>query len=71
MIKDIGLPLLLVMNYVTLIYYKEDIEYLAVPFEMTRHGVTADLTLRTLGGELWFFIEEEYLPFWCDNEKIY
>ena len=35
------------------------------------HCVTIDLTPITLGEEGVIFIEEEYLPFWWENEKLY
>ena len=38
---------------------------------MMRHGVTVYLIPITLGGEVGLFIEEEYLPFWRYNEKLY
>ena len=39
-----------------MIYDKEGKEYLAVPIDMMRHGVTVDLNPRTLGREEYFFI---------------
>ena len=42
---------------------KKEKEYLAVPFEMMRHGVTVDLAPKTFVIEEYLFTDEEYLPF--------
>ena len=38
---------------------------------MMKHGETVDMTPRNLGGDAGLYIEEEYLLFWWDNEKLY
>ena len=38
---------------------------------MEKHGATVDMTPRNLGGDGGLYVDEEYLPFWWDNEKLY
>ena len=55
--------MLLINNDIKLIYEREEIEYLSVPFDMMIHGVTPDLTLVNFSGEVSLFVEEDYLTF--------
>ena len=70
-IQGRDLPVLLVMNYATLLDDPDETESLAVPFQTTKHGATVDMTTRNLGGDRGLQVDEEYLPFWWDNEKLY
>ena len=38
---------------------------------MTKHGARVDMTHRNLVGDGGLYVDEEYLPFWWDNEKLY
>ena len=38
---------------------------------MIKHGVTVAMAPRNLGGDGGLYVDEEYLPFWWDNEKLY
>ena len=55
-IKDIYLPILLVMSSATLIDNREEKEYLDLTFEMMIHGVTVHFNPINLGGEEGLFI---------------
>ena len=65
------LPILLVMNYATLLDDPDETESLAVSFKKIKHGSTVDTTPRNLGSDGGLCVDEEYLPFWWDNENIY
>eukprot|EP00957_Ditylum_brightwellii_P171080 13023955-Ditylum_brightwellii.AAC.1 len=64
-------PVILILNHATLIEDPNEKESLMVPFELMRHGVKMDLTPRNLGGEGAMFVDEEYMPFNWDEEKLY
>ena len=70
-IQGRDLPVLLVMNYTTLFYDTYETKYLAVHIEIMKHESTVDMTPSNLGGDGGLYVDEEYLPFWWDNEKIY
>ena len=57
-IQGRDLPVLLVMNYATLLDDPDETESLAVPFQTTKHGATVDMTTRNLGGDEGFYIDE-------------
>ena len=38
---------------------------------MTKHGARVDMTHRNLVGDGGVYVDEEYLPFWWNNEKLY
>ena len=38
---------------------------------MIIHGATVDMTPRNLSGDGGLYVDEEYLPFFLDNEKAY
>ena len=65
------MPVLLVMNYSALLDDPDEIESLAVYFEMMKHGTTVDMTPRNLSVDRGLYIDEAYLPFWWDNENLY
>ena len=62
---------LLVMNYSTLLDDPNETESLAVPFEMMKHGAKVDMKPRNLNGDRGLYVDEEYLLFWWDIEKLY
>ena len=64
-------PVILILNHATLIDDENESESLLVPFELMRHGIKVDLTPRILGGVGAMYIEEEYMPFKWDNEKLF
>ena len=59
------------MNHDNLLDDTTETESIAVPFDMMKNGATVDMTPRNLGGDGGLYFDEEYLPFWWDNEKIY
>ena len=65
------LTVLFVLNYSTLLENKNETESLAGPFDTKKHGETIDMTPRNLGGDEGLYVDEENLPFWRDNEKLY
>ena len=58
---------LFVMNYANLLHDTDETEFLAVHFEMMKHGISVDMTPRNLGGDGGLYVYEEYLPFWWYN----
>eukprot|EP00957_Ditylum_brightwellii_P052702 3995163-Ditylum_brightwellii.AAC.1 len=46
-------------------------ESLVVPFELMQHGIKVDLTPHNLGGAGAMYIEDEYMPFEWDKEKLF
>ena len=38
---------------------------------MMKWGKTVDITHRNLVGDGGLYVDEEYLPIWWDNEKLY
>lgn len=46
-------------------------ESLCQPFDLIRHGIKVDLTPATLGGEGGMRIEDVFIPFSFDGEKLY
>ena len=69
-IKGRDQPVLLCLNYVTLIYDKEETDSLIVPFCMMAHGITVDMVPEKYGGKSGMTVEETFLPFEYDDEKI-
>ena len=59
------------MNYVTLLDDPDETKSLDVHFDMMKHGAIVDMTHRNLGGDGGLYVDEEYLPFWWENEKLY
>ena len=64
-------PVMIRMNYATLIKDEDEEESLCVPFEMMRHGIKTNLTPMTLGETGWIQFYEEYLRFEFNGEKLY
>ena len=63
-IQERDLPVLLMVNCATLLDDTDETEYLAVPFEIIKHGATADMTPRNLGSDEGLYANEEHLSFW-------
>ena len=38
---------------------------------MMKHGVKVDMKPSNLGGDGSLYVDEEYLPFWWNNEKMH
>ena len=38
---------------------------------MMKHGATVDMKHRNMVGDGSLYVDEEYPPFWQDNEKLY
>ena len=38
---------------------------------MIKHGEKVDMTPRNLVGDGGLYVDEEYIPFWWDNKKLY
>ena len=70
-IKGRDQPVLLCLNYVTLIYDKEETDSLIVPFCMMAHGITVDMVPEKYGGKSGMKVEETLLPFEYDDEKLF
>jgi len=64
-------PVLLLVNYATLLNDKEERESLCVPFQAMKHGVNFDLTPTTFGGKGGMTVDNEFLPFKFNKEKFY
>ena len=64
-------PILLTINYATLIDDPDEHESLCVPFDLMRHGIKVDLTPTSFGGEGGLQIEDQFLPFEFDQEKLF
>ena len=59
------------VNHATLVEDKEEYESLIVPFEMMRHGIQVDTTLKKYGGTSGIKVEGKTLPFEFDDEKLF
>ena len=70
-IRGKDLPVLFAINYATLLDDPTENESLCVPFDLMRHGIHVDLTPATLGGTGGIKIEDQFLPFEFDNEKLF
>ena len=64
-------PVLIGMNYATLILDENKLKSLCVPFEMMRHGIKIDLTPTTLGGTGKMQIDGNELKLDFDEEKLF
>ena len=64
-------PVIFVVNYATLNEDPDEKESLIVPFEVMRHGHVVDLTPKDLDGEGAMWVDEEYMPFVWDQEKLF
>jgi hypothetical protein len=63
-------PVILEVNYATLIQDQNKFESLVVPFEMMKHGGKVDVIPTKYGGTGGIRIEDEDLPFLLDDNKI-
>ena len=70
-IKGRDEPVLLAINYATLIDDDEEKESLVVPFCMMAHGIQVDMVPEKYGGQSGMTVEETFLPFEYDNEKLF
>ena len=64
-------PILILLNYATLITDPKETESLVVPFEMMRHGISMDLTPSTLGGTGHICYDDTKNPMEFDVEKLF
>ena len=60
-------PILLQINYATLIDDPDEVESLFVPFESMKHGINFNFTPEAIGGELGMKIEDDFIPFNFDE----
>jgi hypothetical protein len=65
------LPVLLLMNYATMLNDDQEKESLCVPFQSMKHGISFDLTPTSFGGKGGMKVDNEFIPFKYDNEKLY
>ena len=65
------LPVLFTINYATLVDDPDELESLCVPFDLMRHGIKVDLTPTSFGGEGGIKIQDQFLPFEFDQEKLF
>ena len=70
-IKGKDEPVLLCVNYETLIDDEEETESLIVPFCMMAHGIKVDMVPEKYGGKSGMTVEETFFPFEYDNEKLF
>ena len=63
--------ILLVMNYVTLVEDINKNESLCQPFNLMAHGIDVDMIPRSYGGKQGLTIEDTFIPFDFDGEKLY
>ena len=70
-IQGKDLTILIMMNYATLLDDPGGAKSLAVSFKMMKHGAKYDMTYRNLDGDGVLYVDEEYITFWWDNEKLY
>ena len=61
----------MVKNTATLLDDTDEIESVALLVGIMKHGATVDMTPRYLGGDGVLYVDEEYLLFRWDNEKLY
>ena len=59
------------MNYSRFLYYPNETQSLVFPFNMMKHGAKVDMAPMNLGGDKRLYVNEEYFPFYWDNEKLY
>ena len=64
-------PILLQINYATLIDDPDEAESLFVPFESMKHGIKFNFTPAIFGGEPGMKIEDDFIPFNFDGEKLF
>jgi hypothetical protein len=68
---NIDQPIILVLNYVSLLEDEEETESLLQPFSCMRHGVRMDLTPIVYGGESGMRVDGQFIAFDFDREKLY
>lgn len=64
-------PVLLVLNYATLIEDPDESESLLVPFQLMRHGCEVDSVPPQHGGRAGIRVEGEFFPFQYDGDTLY
>ena len=64
-------PIILVLNYVSLLEDESETESLLQPFSCMRHGVRMDLTPLVYGGESGMRIDGQFIAFDFDREKLF
>jgi hypothetical protein len=64
-------PVLLLMNYTTMLNDDQEQESLCVPFQSMKHGILFDLTPTSFGGKGGMKVDDKFIPFKYDNEKLY
>ena len=65
------MTVLRVNNYTKFLDHPYEIESLAFPLGMMKHGTIVYTTPRNLGGDGGLYVDEEYLPFCWDNKNLY
>lgn len=64
-------PILLLINYVTLLEDEDKTKLLCILFQAMQHGVEFDLTPTSLGGKGGMRIEDKFFLFNFNEEKLY
>ena len=70
-VKGFDHPVIFHVNYATLIDDPDEHESLCVPFSLMAHGIKCDLVPKKYGGNGGLVIENEFLPFEFDGEKLF
>jgi hypothetical protein len=68
---NIEQPIILVLNYVSLLEDDEETESLLQPFSCMRHGIRMDMTPTIYGGESGMNIDGQFIAFDFDHEKLF
>ena len=64
-------PVIFHINCATLVEDKDEKESLCVPFSLMQHGIKCDLTPRKYGGKGGITVNNIFLPFEFDEEKLF
>jgi hypothetical protein len=64
-------PVLLLMNYATMLNNDQERESLCVPFQSMKHGILFGLIPTSFGGKGGMKVDDDFIPFKYDKEKLY
>jgi hypothetical protein len=68
---NIDTPIILVLNYVSLLEDEDETESLLQPFSCMRHGIRMDMTPVLYGGESGMRVDGQFIAFEFDKEKLF
>ncbi len=70
-VRNIDQPIILILNYVSLLDDNDEHESLLQPFTSMKHGIRMDLTPTLYGGESGMQVDGQFIPFEFDGEKLF